>query len=52
MHSESIFILKYLNMLSQNGKTSINKGYVTQIIGPVLDVEFPYGNLPPIYQCY
>merc|ERR1711897_101762 len=24
-------------------------GYVTQIIGPVLDIEFPSGNLPPIY---
>lgn len=30
-------------------KTSINKGYVTQIIGPVLDIKFPDGNLPPIY---
>jgi len=30
-------------------ETSINKGYVTQIIGPVLDIEFPDGNLPPIY---
>ena len=26
-----------------------NKGYVTQIIGPVLDIEFSSGNLPPIY---
>jgi len=26
-----------------------NKGYVCQIIGPVLDIEFPNGNLPPIY---
>nr|YP_010215754.1 ATP synthase CF1 subunit beta [Thalassiosira tenera]UBQ35266.1 ATP synthase CF1 subunit beta [Thalassiosira tenera] len=26
-----------------------NKGYVCQIIGPVLDIEFPTGNLPPIY---
>ena len=26
-----------------------NKGYVCQIIGPVLDIEFPAGNLPPIY---
>jgi len=26
-----------------------NKGYVSQIIGPVLDIEFPTGNLPPIY---
>jgi len=30
-------------------KTSINKGFVTQIIGPVLDIEFSDGNLPPIY---
>ena len=30
-------------------KTNINKGYVTQIIGPVLDIEFPDGSLPPIY---
>ena len=27
----------------------INKGYVCQIIGPVLDIQFPDGNLPPIY---
>ena len=26
-----------------------NKGYVTQIIGPVLDIEFTSGTLPPIY---
>jgi len=30
-------------------KTNLNKGYVTQIIGPVLDVQFSEGNLPPIY---
>jgi len=30
-------------------KTSTNKGYVVQIIGPVLDLVFPSGNLPPIY---
>ena len=30
-------------------KTNLNKGYVTQIIGPVLDIVFPGGNLPPIY---
>ena len=29
--------------------TITNKGYVSQIIGPVLDIEFPDGNLPPIY---
>ncbi len=30
-------------------KTNLNKGYVSQIIGPVLDIEFPEGNLPVIY---
>ena len=30
-------------------KTNLNTGYVTQIIGPVLDIEFSGGNLPPIY---
>ena len=30
-------------------KTDLNKGYVTQIIGPVLDIQFSDGNLPPIY---
>jgi F-type H+-transporting ATPase subunit beta len=30
-------------------KTNLNKGYVTQIIGPVLDIRFSEGNLPPIY---
>jgi F-type H+-transporting ATPase subunit beta len=30
-------------------KTEKNQGYVTQIIGPVLDIEFSIGNLPPIY---
>ena len=30
-------------------KTNLNKGSVTQIIGPVLDIKFPDGNLPPIY---
>jgi len=30
-------------------KTTTNKGYVVQIIGPVLDIVFPDGNLPPIY---
>ena len=29
--------------------TDISKGYVTQIIGPVLDIKFSEGNLPPIY---
>ena len=30
-------------------KTNLNIGYVSQIIGPVLDIKFPDGNLPPIY---
>jgi F-type H+/Na+-transporting ATPase subunit beta len=30
-------------------KTNLNQGYVTQIIGPVLDIQFPNGSLPPIY---
>ena len=30
-------------------KTNLNKGYVTQIIGPVLDITFSDGSLPPIY---
>jgi F-type H+-transporting ATPase subunit beta len=30
-------------------KTNLNKGYVSQIIGPVLDIKFPGGTLPPIY---
>ena len=30
-------------------KTEKNQGYVTQIIGPVLDIEFPSGALPAIY---
>jgi F-type H+-transporting ATPase subunit beta len=30
-------------------KTNLNKGYVTQIIGPVLDIAFSDGKLPPIY---
>ena len=30
-------------------QTELNTGYVTQIIGPVLDIEFSDGTLPPIY---
>jgi F-type H+-transporting ATPase subunit beta len=30
-------------------KTLTNKGYVTHIIGPVLDISFPNGTLPAIY---
>ena len=29
--------------------SNMSKGYITQIIGPVLDVVFPDGNLPKIY---
>ena len=30
-------------------KAVANKGYITQIIGPVLDIKFEAGGLPPIY---
>nr|YP_009028767.1 ATP synthase CF1 subunit beta [Asterionellopsis glacialis]AGH28316.1 ATP synthase CF1 subunit beta [Asterionellopsis glacialis] len=30
-------------------KTDTSKGYVSQIIGPVLDIKFPGGDLPAIY---
>nr|QXM18050.1 ATP synthase CF1 subunit beta [Chaetoceros curvisetus] len=30
-------------------QTEKNTGFVSQIIGPVLDIEFATGNLPPIY---
>jgi len=30
-------------------KTNLNKGFVNQIIGPVLDITFPGESLPPIY---
>ena len=30
-------------------KTNLNKGFVTQIIGPVLDIQFSNESLPPIY---
>jgi len=29
--------------------TTVNTGYISQIIGPVIDVEFPSGNLPNVY---
>jgi len=28
----------------------MNKGYIRQIIGVVVDIAFPEGNLPPVYQ--
>lgn len=34
-------------MVSTAEKTNV--GYITQIIGPVVDVKFPSGNLPEIY---
>ena len=30
-------------------ETIVNKGYIRQIIGPVIDIEFPDGKLPAIY---
>jgi F-type H+-transporting ATPase subunit beta len=32
-----------------NKKKKFMSGFVTQIIGPVIDVEFPEGELPAIY---
>jgi F-type H+-transporting ATPase subunit beta len=29
--------------------TATNVGYITQVIGPVIDAEFPSGKLPEIY---
>jgi F-type H+-transporting ATPase subunit beta len=29
--------------------TAVNTGYISQIIGPVIDVEFPSGDLPNVY---
>ncbi|MFM6280655.1 MAG: hypothetical protein ACKN9K_20060, partial [Dolichospermum sp.] len=34
-------------MVTTAEKTNI--GYITQIIGPVVDVKFPGGKLPQIY---
>ena len=30
-------------------KTATSTGFITQIIGPVVDAEFPNGKLPKIY---
>jgi ATP synthase F1 subcomplex beta subunit len=29
--------------------TATNVGYITHVIGPVIDAEFPSGKLPEIY---
>jgi F-type H+-transporting ATPase subunit beta len=29
----------------------LNEGFITQIIGPVMDVQFPKGKMPLIYNC-
>jgi F-type H+/Na+-transporting ATPase subunit beta len=34
-------------MVTTANKTNI--GYITQVIGPVVDVKFPGGKMPPIY---
>merc|ERR1711971_896376 len=56
MGFESIFIrkdfIKYLKKKKKKNKmvkTNLNKGFVNQIIGPVLDITFPGDSLPPIY---
>merc|ERR1712087_646610 len=40
-----IIFFKHFSMVDTASKT----GYISQIIGPVVDVEFPSGNLPKIY---
>merc|ERR1712028_185659 len=42
---KSITIKKTFNMVDTASKT----GFISQIIGPVVDVEFPNGELPKIY---
>src|SRR5437588_9490327 len=32
-----------------NGNGAAHKGKITQVIGPVVDVEFPAGELPEVY---
>merc|ERR1712151_90837 len=39
------FLLQYFSMVDTASKT----GYISQIIGPVVDIEFPSGNLPGVY---
>jgi len=39
----------FLNIKTILNKMAENKGYVIQIIGPVLDIEFSTGELPAIY---
>jgi len=36
-------------MKNEKDKTAVTKGRVVQVIGPVVDVEFPKGELPNIY---
>merc|ERR1712087_187827 len=40
-----IIFFKHFSMVDTASKT----GYISQIIGPVVDVEFPSGDLPKIY---
>jgi F-type H+/Na+-transporting ATPase subunit beta len=36
-----------MSTIKENAKTNV--GTITQIIGPVMDIEFPQGNMPNIY---
>ena len=36
-------------MVALDYELALNEGQITQVIGPVIDVEFPHGNLPEIY---
>jgi hypothetical protein len=38
-----------VNIKSIKNENKFMNGFVTQIIGPVVDVEFPEGQLPGIY---
>jgi F-type H+-transporting ATPase subunit beta len=33
---------------TSQGNIAMNEGFIIQVIGPVVDVEFPEGNLPPV----
>ena len=41
--------MRGINMATLEQDLALNEGLITQVIGPVVDVEFPHGNLPEIY---
>jgi F-type H+/Na+-transporting ATPase subunit beta len=38
-----------MSMVAEASRTGLQTGLVTQVVGPVVDVEFPAGHLPDIY---